>query len=117
MSDDRKRRDFAQIVTDLSSGKARLEVVDGDGNSIFDATRFVLDVVRANRGWQEPDDDTCSLFLTEGREAVRSVGEDINRQYGFHGMVAVHDCISDILPTGAARELEFAWEGIGEWKS
>jgi hypothetical protein len=113
---DTKRRRFADFVAGMADGRLRVRIKDEDDKVVFDATPFVLELVRANGGWHEPDEFAASKFLTEGKERVRKVGKDVYDRFGHHGMVAVHDVIQGLLPDGAARELEFAWDGIGDWK-
>lgn len=113
---DTKRRRFADFVAGMSDGRLRVRIKDDAGKVVFDATDFVLGLVRANGGWHEPDEFAASKFLNEGRDQTRKVGEMVFERYGHPGMIAVHDVIETLLPEGAARELEFAWDGIGDWK-
>lgn len=112
-----KERRFATLIAALSNGSARLRAMRDDGTVAFDASTFVLALIKANGGWYEPDEDRASLFLSRGRKAAREVGELVHAAHGFSGMQAVHEMIATILPRGAARELEMAWDGIGEWRA
>ena len=58
-----------------------------------------------------------SGFLKVGRAEAIAIGNEINECAGFAGMVYVCDRLRDKqLTPGAARELEFVWDGIGEWR-
>jgi len=55
-------------------------------------------------------------YLGAGEEQCRKIGEEIDAQWHFEGMVYVCDRIRDELGAAAARELEYAWDGIGSWR-
>jgi hypothetical protein len=44
------------------------------------------------------------------------IGKEINEKYGYNGMVEVCDELRTVLGAGPARELEYRWDGIGEWQ-
>ena len=54
-------------------------------------------------------------FLEVNKEASREIGRRINASHGFSGMVYVCDSVKP-FGVGANRELEFAWDSIGEWR-
>ena len=54
-------------------------------------------------------------FLGEGEDHSRVVGNKINQIYGFNGMVDVCDNIKDLIGIASGRELEMAWNNIGDW--
>ena len=92
-------------------------MADESDAPIGDVTVFVMRLLRANGGWLEPNEARASRFLGKGKAEARSVGADLDRLFGYPGMAAVHDVIDELLPDGAARELEAAWDGIGDWHS
>ena len=47
---------------------------------------------------------------------TREIGEQIFKQYGHEGMVEVCDIIRSQIGGGPARDLEYKWNGIGEWR-
>lgn len=47
---------------------------------------------------------------------TRTIGEEIQDKYGHDSMVDVHDEVRRVLGTVAARDLEYNWGGIGDWK-
>lgn len=61
-------------------------------------------------------DWTCrdrTPFLGDTREQVRRIGQDLNQWGGFELMQA----ICSKIPSYDQKELDWAWHGIGEWKS
>jgi rubredoxin len=56
-------------------------------------------------------------YLPRREGVVRDIGRELNARGGFKLMQAVHTAIADQLSGGAARQLEMAWGGIGEWQS
>lgn len=58
------------------------------------------------------NDENRSPFLEKNRNRVREIGKAINREHGFRAMVLVHDQ----MPLHDQRELEVAWDGIGDWQ-
>ena len=55
-------------------------------------------------------------FLRLGKEQSRNIGEELNEKWGFDVMVYVCERIRDELGSGPYRELEYAWNGIGDWR-
>jgi len=47
---------------------------------------------------------------------TRVIGEEIHEKYGHGSMVDVHDEVRRVLGSGAARDLEYNWAGIGNWR-
>lgn len=115
MQDDKRRQDFAEIVSNLRSGRARIRSYDSKGNEVCDVTEHVVRLLLINKGWLEPSDERYSLFLTSGRAETVTEGRKINDRYGEAGLRAAHKAVDDILPDGAGRELEAAWSSIGNW--
>jgi hypothetical protein len=62
-----------------------------------------------------PDSRSASNFLTSGEEKARQIGEQLNRVGGLQLMLKAHAAVAVKLGVVAARELESAWDGIGEW--
>jgi hypothetical protein len=50
------------------------------------------------------------------RAEVRRIGEEIHAKHGHEAMVSVCDELSYVLGGGPAREVEVAWDGIGDWR-
>jgi hypothetical protein len=55
-------------------------------------------------------------FIGRGQDDARAIGARINNDYGFEGMQTVCDTLRFEMSSTAARELESAWHGIGEWE-
>lgn len=81
-----------------------------------DVTGLVVDLLRANGGWQEANEDRASLFLNEGRGAAREVGQKLDAIGGWAAMSAMSEIVTLLLGGVAARELSAAWDGIGQWR-
>lgn len=113
MTPSEKKNHFATVIGALASGQARVRIMDGDGAVVFDATDFILDLVRVNKGWQEDGNELTSLFLTDAAEQVRVIGEKLDAAHGFEGLVSVLEVMSSIYDNNVSRELEMAWAGIG----
>jgi hypothetical protein len=47
---------------------------------------------------------------------TRDIGEQIYKALGHEGMVQVCDIIRSQIGGGPARDLEYKWDGIGEWR-
>lgn len=58
------------------------------------------------------DDVSRSPFLEKNKQRVREIGEALNQAHGFSGMVYV----AEQMPPHDQRELEVAWNGIGDWE-
>lgn len=115
MQHDKKRHDFAEIVSNLRSGRARIRSYAPDGAEVCDVTEHVVRLLLINKGWFEPTDEQSSLFLSSGRAATLAEGRRIDARHGQAGLRAAHKAVDDILPEGAGRELEAAWSSLGNW--
>lgn len=80
------------------------------------ANELIEELVRVG---YKPLSDTrsSSLFLNSGRQRAREIGEELNRIGGNEQMLMAHAYVSERLGWIAARQLEAAWGGIGEWLS
>jgi hypothetical protein len=106
------------LIEQVETGKIGFVMHDADGRPVFDAGPYVRALVAANGGsanWTEADVDRATLYLRSGRAEAERIGSEIYDAHGFDGMVRVHDFMCRILPRGGPRELEMAWDGIGEW--
>ena len=56
-----------------------------------------------------------SRFLRQAKSRAREIGEQLNALGGNDYMLAGHEAVRQTLGAVAARELEVAWNGIGEW--
>ena len=56
-------------------------------------------------------------FDYTAREKTREIGTRINDAHGFNGMQKVCDTIRFEVNAKAARELEYVWDHIGEWRN
>ena len=68
-----------------------------------------------------PTSEHRQAFLTDDpklKKRIRSIGEEVYAKGGFGMMQYVHGCVA-IACRGPhdARTLEYAWDGIGEWKA
>lgn len=59
-----------------------------------------------------PSDPARSPFLEQNKERVRQLGEQLNKIGGYPLMLSAYQS----LPECDALELQFAWDGIGEWQ-
>jgi len=57
--------------------------------------------------------DTCRGFASPD---TTTIGKELRDKYGYNGMVEVCDELRCVLGNGPARELEYKWDGIGEWQ-
>jgi hypothetical protein len=48
-------------------------------------------------------------------ERTKPIGRELNRRGGRRLMLRVHREVSALVSREDARELEFAWDGIGKW--
>lgn len=81
----------------------------------LDVTDYIRQLVRAS-GFVETNEERASLFLGEGRGEARAIGQELNRIGGFLLMQGVFEAMQDdLLSSVACRELELAWDGIGQW--
>lgn len=51
-----------------------------------------------------------------GSKRCEAIGEEINRELGFEGMVAVCEFVRDQFDRTTGSWIEAAWDGIGEWR-
>lgn len=88
--------------------KARLSAQVG---GLVDLVGYLVQI-----GRKFPADDwSASHFLGQARHRARQIGEELNETGGIKLMLAAHEVVGSQLGSGAARELEAAWDGIGEW--
>jgi hypothetical protein len=60
----------------------------------------------------------CRVHKTVGSFAspeTRKIGQEIREKHGYDAMVAVCDEVRKVLGGGPSRDLEYKWDGIGEW--
>jgi hypothetical protein len=60
----------------------------------------------------------CRVHKTVGSFAspeTPKIGQQIHEKHGHEAMVAVCDEVRKVLGGGPARDLEYKWNGIGEW--
>jgi len=88
-----------------------------------DSPMFVIGSSRRPRGSMRPElkpylTQLCRVYKTNGSFAhpeTKRIGQEIHEEHGHSGMVAVCDELSYVLGGAAARDLEYKWDGIGEW--
>jgi hypothetical protein len=88
-------------------------------DTLSDANKQVLEafVVRLIDLSHRTATNSGAGFLREGRPEAIAIGNEIDECAGFAGMVYVCDRLKEKqLAPGAARELEYVWNGIGEWR-
>jgi hypothetical protein len=86
----------------------------GRGETTHDAHRLIRELIEV--GTRVPGDtETASRFLTKGRKRTVQIGEDLNRLGGMTLMLEAHGQVQNHLGHIPARELEVAWDGIGDW--
>jgi hypothetical protein len=54
-------------------------------------------------------------YLPRREGVVREIGRELNVRGGIDLMLSAHRAVSERLGGTAGRELEVAWDGIGEW--
>ena len=54
--------------------------------------------------------------IGSGEKKSRKIGNKINASFGFDGMVYICENIRSELGQVSYRQLESAWDGIGEWR-
>jgi len=54
-------------------------------------------------------------YLPRREGVVREIGRELNERGGIALMLDAHRAVSERLGGTAGRELEVAWDGIGEW--
>jgi hypothetical protein len=57
-----------------------------------------------------------SHFLKQANGRAREIGQSLSELGGLDLMVAARGAIQSWLGRSAARELEAAWTGVGEWQ-
>ena len=57
-----------------------------------------------------------SAFDLRTNSEIREIGETINKEYGFSGMVQVCESAGSSLGGSALRMIEKNWSGIGNWR-
>ena len=76
-----------------------------------EAARMLLELYRQKPGGFLADE--------EAAEPVREIGERVNEAGGMDLMLETHKVFAakcDEIGPGLARNLEMAWDGIGEWR-
>jgi hypothetical protein len=58
-----------------------------------------------------------NTFDYAARAETRAIGERINTDHGYEAMVTVCDTLRFVISGPAARELEYVWDHIGEWRN
>ncbi|MBZ5524096.1 MAG: hypothetical protein LAP21_17815 [Acidobacteriia bacterium] len=61
----------------------------------------------------------CRVHATVGSFSspdTPAIGREIHDQHGYDSMVAVCDEVRRVLGGGPARDLEYKWNGIGDWR-
>lgn len=61
----------------------------------------------------------CKIQATTGGlgdPEVQEIGKELNEKFGNNGMVAVCDELRSVMGPAVARDLEYKWNGIGEWR-
>lgn len=54
---------------------------------------------------------------TEARDRIMAIGNALNTQGGHDLILEAHAEVAAAVSSVLARELEVAWDGIGEWQS
>lgn len=75
---------------------------------------LVEELVRIGR--KSPDGRSSSCFLGTARGRAREIGEKLDGLGGLDLMLAAHAEVARALRGASGRELEAAWDGIGEWQ-
>jgi hypothetical protein len=112
-----KKTGGASVNTNTSEGSLdktmrRIENLFLFGND--DIICHVLKLFAVTEG-HKPSIYSATTFLTTHREHAKEIGCDVHERFGFEGMLFVHGAIRSKLGLAAARELEFAWSGVGTW--
>ncbi|MEU1371416.1 hypothetical protein ABZ454_35540 [Streptomyces sp. NPDC005803] len=55
----------------------------------------------------------ASPFRADAR--TLEIGRALDRKGGMDMMRSVHDAVREIVGGGLSRELDVAWDGIGDW--
>ena len=110
----------ADLIRAAERGEIGFRQLDPCGSVVFDASPYVKALIAANGGsknWHEDSEDSATCYLRAGRKAAAEVGRQVYEAHGHEGMVTVFDFMVRLLPRGGPRELEYAWDGIGEWRA
>ena len=64
----------------------------------------------------QPDDEDRNCFLECNKEAVRRIGERLHEIGGFSEMLLAFNAV-EVKYKYDKRELDAAWDGVGDWRS
>jgi len=81
----------------------------------FEFAPYTDELIRIGRKFP-PDTQSASHFLNIANDETRKLGQQLHNTGGLRAMLLVHQRIRESLGTTAARELEAAWNGIGDWR-
>ena len=76
---------------------------------------LVAQLIEIGRKWPA-DPCSSSHFLDNAHHRTVELGERLNELGEFDAMFRAHKRVSEILGGPSARELELAWDGIGDWQ-
>lgn len=62
-----------------------------------------------------PDGRSVSRYLSTAKFRAREIGNSLYEAGGNELMLIAHSKVGGVMGGVAARELEVAWDGIGEW--
>lgn len=101
--------DLARSITKQLSGEIALVHEEGE-----DAVGIPMSYVcwYATRLTSIPN----VIDKSDGTEYCRRIGEEIYQKWGFDGMVTVCEYCRDEIGGDQHRSIEYAWDGIGEWR-
>jgi tetratricopeptide (TPR) repeat protein len=77
-------------------------------------SKLVPELVRLGRK-QIPDSASASFYLRIAYKPARMIGEQLNHLGGLNLMKSAHGEVTNVLGPIAARELDMAWNSIGQW--
>jgi len=104
-------RAMARIHACIDGDAAAAPAAESDESSML--ARELVEI-----GRKVPQDRySASWFLSSARGRAREIGARLNELGGIDRMLAAHESVRQALGGVAARELEAAWGGIGEWMS
>jgi hypothetical protein len=63
----------------------------------------------------DPDIERASRYLGDAQEEARQIGWELHEVGSMGAMQAAHAEVARQLGGPAARELELAWDRIGDW--
>lgn len=81
-----------------------------------DIKSLINELVEVGRKYP-PDRQSASRYLNTARSSARDIGQSLYEKGGNELMLMAHAKVRAALGGVAARELEAAWGGIGEWLS